>query len=100
MILAILLTLFLGASVFVLVLTWKANVEPKKDGVLDKDEKVSFYREPDDEERADIIPLFASQLGNLDEHVSGAVRYNRSLYYNNDDFIQIKKTVLNKKFPI
>lgn len=45
-------------------------------------------------------PLYASEFKNLDENVSGAVRLNRSLYFNDDEYKKFKQKVLSKDIPL
>lgn len=87
--------IYLIASISLLVKTWKANVASKKDTTYDY-KSISFY----DDEREIKKPTFSSKVANLDTHVSGAVRYNQSMYYGEQEFEKIKKEVLSKEFPM
>ena len=94
MILEILAFLFLIASIGVLIFSWKANIISNHENA--DIEKVVFY----DETVSSTSPQFSSDFKNLDTHVSGAVRYNQSMYYGEQEFKKIKQEILSKSFPI
>lgn len=84
-------------SISVFVYTWKTNVEPPKKN--NENHEVRFYDDVGDEEENKSSPWYSSKIDNLDYSVSGAVRYNQSMYYDSDKFEELKAEVLSYKFP-
>lgn len=80
-----------------LVYSWKTNVAPRKKKKTESEPRITFY---DDENYSKKAPKYESNFGCLDNNVSGAVRYNRSMYYNANAFNKYKEQVLNQNIPI
>lgn len=99
MILDLILATIVLISVVTFVVAWKKNVVPTRTQKLSQ---AKFYDDNDyeDEHVFNCAPKFCSDFKNLDERVSGAVRYNQSMYYTEDEFQKIKEDVLKRNFPI
>lgn len=83
-------------SLGVLIYTWITNVDPLKKN--NEDFEVQFYDDYDDEDKK-TSPWYSSNVDNLDSNVSGAVRYNQSMYYDSNEFEELKTEVLSYEFP-
>lgn len=92
----ILIILFI-LSCALLVYAWKSNVVSSKEQTIESGSQVNFYN---NENYVKGTPKFSSNFGCLDGNVSGAVRYNRSMYYNEEEYIKYKEKVLSENLPI
>lgn len=96
----ILLILMVSVAVYGFVISWKRNVVSKKTKSANLKEFFFDDNDYDDEYQKTKPSVFASDFKNLDAHVSGAVRYNQSMYYNQEEFKKIKDEVLSNEFPM
>lgn len=85
----------LAIALFLFGFAWKRNVAVSKKVQTEKS-NISFY----DDSREFQRPTYSSNYKNLDTHVSGAVRYNQSMYYSQEEFESFKEMTVKKHLPV